>query len=111
MPLSLWFSPEVLVIAFSLLAVLAVHQWQSRLRMPCINSYWFDFLQTKAKQEFAASAQELLAAGNLKYDGRPYKMITTLGERVILPAAYLSWVERHPDLDHQAQVAEVSDFH
>lgn len=104
-------SPEILVVALSLFAVIAIHQWQARLRLPCINSYRFDFLRKRAKQEFANHAQELLAAGNRKYGGQPYKMITTLGERIILPASYLPWVEKHPDLDHQAQVAEVSNPH
>jgi hypothetical protein len=109
MPLPTLLSPEILVIAFSLFAVFAIHQWQTRVRVPCINSYPFDFFRTRAKQEFATNGQGLLAAGNRKYGGQPYKVITTLGERIILPPSYLPWVEKHPDLDHQAQVAEVSD--
>ena len=101
-------APELLAIGLSLLAVLAIHRWQARSRVPCINSYRFDFLQKRAKQEFAENAQGLFAAGDRKYGGQPYKMITTLGERIVLPASYLHWVEKHPDLDHQAQVAEVS---
>jgi len=111
MSLSVFSSPEVLIAALSLLAVVAIRQWQTRLRVPCINSHRFDFFQTKAKQDFAQNAQGILAAGDRKYGGQPYKVITTLGERIILPVSYLAWVEKHPDLDHQAQVAEVSDSH
>lgn len=111
MPLSTALPPEILAIALSLLAVLAIRQWQARLRVPCINSRPFDFFRTRVQQEFAENAAQLLAEGNRKYGGQPYKVITTLGERVILPASYISWVEKHPDLDHQAQVAEVSGVH
>lgn len=54
------------------------------------------------------NGQHLLESGARRYGGKPFRVITTLGERIILPKECIAWVEKHPDLDHQAQVSEVS---
>ena len=42
----------------------------------------------------------------LQFDG-PFRIITNLGSRVILPASYTEWLKNCPDLDHQALVHDV----
>jgi hypothetical protein len=42
----------------------------------------------------------------LQFDG-PFRIITNLGSRVILPASYTEWLKNCPDLDHQALVQDV----
>ena len=39
----------------------------------------------------------------------PFRIITLLGSRVILPTEYADWVRKCPDVSHQALVAEVFD--
>lgn len=38
----------------------------------------------------------------------PFRIITTLGSRVILPPSYTEWLKNCPDLSHQALVEHVS---
>lgn len=43
----------------------------------------------------------------LQFNG-PFRIITTLGSRLILPASYIEWLKNFPDLDHQALVHDVA---
>ncbi|KGO44761.1 Cytochrome P450 [Penicillium expansum] len=50
-----------------------------------------------------SNARGLVKEGVAKFNG-PFRIITTLGSRVILPASYTEWLKGCLDLDHQALV-------
>jgi hypothetical protein len=68
-------------------------------RIPVINSHPGDYTLKKAHDEYLKSSKELVARGVAKFDG-PFRIITTLGSRVILPARFAGWVKNCKDLDH-----------
>ncbi|KAF2451828.1 cytochrome P450 [Karstenula rhodostoma CBS 690.94] len=76
---------------------------------PTINFYPRDWILKRAHEAFIADAKGLIQEGFRKFNG-PFRIITTLGSRIILPAEYADWVKKSPDLDHQAFVSEGKEF-
>ncbi|MCJ1476406.1 hypothetical protein MMC13_005072 [Lambiella insularis] len=74
--------------------------------MPIINEYPNDINRAKAKQQFISDAQGLLEKGTKIYPDQPFRIITALSDRVFLPYTWIDWLRKHPDLDHQAAVAQ-----
>lgn len=85
-----------------------IHRSLQRSQIPCVNSYPHDWFRSRAKQAFVERGAQLLEQGSKEFGEQPFRVITTLGEKLVLPKEWIVWVEKHPDLDHQAQVAEVS---
>ncbi|CAG8897194.1 unnamed protein product [Penicillium egyptiacum] len=71
--------------------------------IPIVNSYSGDITLKKAQSRFMSDARGLIKEGIQKFNG-PFRIITNLGSRVILPASYTEWLKNCPDLDHQALV-------
>ncbi|KAF3483805.1 cytochrome P450 [Arthroderma uncinatum] len=71
--------------------------------IPTINSYPGDFSLKRAHKEYLLNSRNLIKDGVKRFDG-PFRVITALGSRVILPASYTEWVKGCLDLDHQALV-------
>lgn len=112
--------PTVLL---GILVILTWH-WMRRPAMPTINSYSGDITLRKAHAEYISNARGLIKEGirkvrsidfpdetrcltcMLQFNG-PFRIITTLGSRVILPASYTEWLKNCSDLDHQALVHDV----
>ncbi|KAI1318921.1 cytochrome P450 [Xylariaceae sp. FL0255] len=93
---------SVLIAAFIIIGFCLLH---SPERIPTINDYRWDFCLRKAHASYLQDAQNLIAEGVAKYDG-PFRIITTIGSRVILPARYTNWVKNCSDLDHAQFVAD-----
>lgn len=93
----------------TLSCVAAFIAWRSlfkRSRIPTINTYRGDWRHAKAKQQFLIDAQGLIDKGVKEYQGQPFRIITALSDRVFLPYAWIDWLRKHSDLDHQAAVAQ-----
>ncbi|KAJ5511748.1 Cytochrome P450 [Penicillium expansum] len=83
--------------------ILLTWRWMRKPKIPTINSYFGDITLRKAHSEFMSNARGLVKEGVAKFNG-PFRIITTLGSRVILPASYTEWLKGCLDLDHQALV-------
>ena len=100
--------PLSLLIPTLTIIIILLNRFFTRPRIPYINKYPNDWFGTRAKAAFVARGAELVAEGRRKFGEAPVKLVAMFGERVILPEEWLAWVAGNPDLDHQAQVAEVS---
>lgn len=110
LPESVSDSPDLRVIvlsalAFGLVLVGALRRLQICDSIPIINKYPGDLFSKKAHAEYLANSKKLVSDGVARFDG-PFRVITTLGSRVILPAKYASWVKTCKDLDHVQLVAD-----
>ncbi|KAL4751799.1 hypothetical protein BDW72DRAFT_202855 [Aspergillus terricola var. indicus] len=83
--------------------VILTWRWMTKSAIPTINSYFGDITLKRAHSEFKLNARGLIRQGIEKYNG-PFRIITTLGSRIILPASYAEWLKGCPDLNHQALV-------
>lgn len=97
--------PLILLSAFLGLCAIAILRWTTSASIPVINKYSGDFFLKKAHAEFLANCKKLVSDGVAKYNG-PFRVITTLGSRVILPAKFADWVKNCKDLDHVQLVAD-----
>lgn len=92
-----------------IISIIATFLWtrtRSRSTIPTINAFSGDPNDAKAKKEFLQNAKRLLEKGAELYPNQPFRMITALSERIILPYSWIDWIRKHPDLDHQAAVAQ-----
>ncbi|KAE8376785.1 cytochrome P450 [Aspergillus bertholletiae] len=98
---SIYLLPTILFIPITLLVL----RWVSTPKLPTVNSYPGDFSQRKARETFVSNAKSLLAEGFRRFNG-PFRVVTTLSSRVILPASWATWVKNCQDLDHSALVCD-----
>ncbi|KAL7935003.1 cytochrome P450 [Trichoderma chlorosporum] len=98
--------PLILLSAFLGPCAFAILHWTTTsASIPIINRYSGDYFLKKAHAEFLANCKKLISDGTAKYNG-PFRVITTLGSRVILPAKFADWVKSCKDLDHVQLVAD-----
>lgn len=98
--------PLILLSAFLGACAIAILHWTTTsASIPVINKYSGDVFLKKAHAEFLANCKKLISDGIAKYNG-PFRVITTLGSRVILPARFADWVKNCKDLDHVQLVAD-----
>ncbi|CAI7586534.1 unnamed protein product [Penicillium bialowiezense] len=104
-PVELSGNLRVGLISTVLLGLLVFLSWRQTKRpiFPTINSYPRDWTLTRAHAEFISNARGLIQEGVQKFDG-PFRIITTLGSRIILPTSYIDWLKNCPDLGHQELV-------
>jgi hypothetical protein len=96
----------ILFSTFLGVSAIAISRWTlTSASIPVINKYSGDFFLKKAHAEYLANCKKLVSDGIAKYDG-PFRVITTLGSRVILPARFANWVKDCKDLDHVQLVAD-----
>lgn len=82
------------------LVAFAIYYWtRESSPIPIINKYPNDPFLQKAHTGYLQNSQSLIACGVSKYNA-PFRIITTLGSRVILPASFTDWVKNCKDLDH-----------
>ncbi|CAF3447089.1 unnamed protein product [Fusarium graminearum] len=73
-------------------------------KIPVINKYPNDWFSIKAQIAFVTNADGLIKQGFAKFQN-PFRMITLVGDRLILPEDHFEWIRRHgPQLDHQPLV-------
>lgn len=97
---------SILILILSILASRFWIKTGSKSVIPTINAYPGDLNHARARKEFISNAQALLEEGASKYPDKPFRIITALSERIFLPYIWIDWVRKHPDLDHQASVAQ-----
>ncbi|KAH7210310.1 cytochrome P450 [Fusarium oxysporum] len=91
----------VAVVAFVLLMLIVPKD-----SIPVINKYPNDWFLSKAHMAFITNADGLIKQGFAKFN-KPFRMITLLGDRIVLPADHFEWMRRHgPHLDHQPLVSK-----
>ncbi|KAG5218141.1 putative O-methylsterigmatocystin oxidoreductase [Trichophyton interdigitale] len=73
-------------------------------QIPTVNSYPWDWGQKKAHQQYLSNSRSLIKEGIRRFNNGPFRIITALGSRVILPPTYTEWLKGCLDLDHQALV-------
>lgn len=87
------------------LLLVAAWRWLRVSEIPTINAYRGDFTLKRAHAEYLQNAKGLIAEGIAKFNG-PFRVVTTLGSRVILPSSFTEWVRTCDDLDHPKLVAD-----
>ncbi|KAF7532699.1 hypothetical protein G7054_g7722 [Neopestalotiopsis clavispora] len=98
--------PLILFTSFLCLFAAAILHWNATSNsIPVINKYSGDVFLKKAHAEYLANCKKLVSDGIAEYDG-PFRIITTLGSRVILPARFADWVKTSKDLDHVQLVVD-----
>lgn len=98
--------PLILLSSFLGLSAIAILSWTTTsASIPIINKYSGDLFLKKAHAVYLANCRKLVSDGIAKYNG-PFRVITTLGSRVILPARFADWVKNCKDLDHVQLVAD-----
>ena len=74
---------------------------------PLINpKKFFDLGGVRAKLTFVFSARHLLALG--VRTGRPFRLLTDLGEMIVLPARYANEIRSDPRLSFSEVIVQVS---
>lgn len=94
---------SALVFVLSLIGVL--HWMRINDAIPIINKYPGDFFLKRAQAAYLENSEKLVSDGVARFNG-PFRVITTLGSRVILPAKYAGWVKSCKELDHVQLVAD-----
>ncbi|KAI0014520.1 hypothetical protein F4780DRAFT_249838, partial [Xylariomycetidae sp. FL0641] len=67
------------------------------------------FTDTEIKKTFRQSSQQLMDKARSLYPGRPYRMLTDLGEQLVLPPAFADEIRNEPKLSFTAGILQ--DFH
>lgn len=65
-----------------------------------------DFLAIQSKKFFHNYARSLLSDGKAKYPGRPFRMMTTEGDIIMLPPQVSREIRNEPGLDMMQAVAD-----
>lgn len=98
-------SLAILISATVALLVILFFHWLKNDTIPIINKYKGDIFSKKAHAEYLTNSEKLISDGVARYNG-PFRVITTLGSRVILPAKLANWVKNCKELDHVQLVAD-----
>lgn len=99
-----WFS-SLIVCVFSVYAFQVVSNWKS---LPVINSpRWFQPL-VWVQIDFVKNGMNILASGRETFVDKPYKMITHMGDVIVLPPRFASIIRNETDLDLRSLLAKVS---
>ncbi|KAK2034762.1 cytochrome P450 [Colletotrichum zoysiae] len=75
-------------------------QWlRPSRKLPLVNPRaTFDFFSKKQKLDFLFNARKLMAKGRETFNGQPYRLMTDVGEAVVLPAGLLHGIRNEPGL-------------
>jgi cytochrome P450 len=79
-----------------------------RARFPVINHHTFDLFNSKAYQDYASNAHNLITRGLAKHNG-PFALSIPSGRKIVLPSSFTNWVKSNKDLDHRELVRQ--DFY
>ncbi|KAI1322177.1 cytochrome P450 [Xylariaceae sp. FL0255] len=101
-----------LIAATTLLLVAFIQRATAKRRaldnFPLVNTpAWYDVFGLRAKLSFVLSARDLLAQG--VRSGKPFRLLTDLGEMIVLPSKYANEIRSDPRLSF-AEVIE-QNFH
>ena len=77
--------------------------------MPLMNPpKWYDIGSIRAKLSFVFGARQLLAQGGRT--GRPFRLLTDLGEMIVLPARYANEIRNDPRLSFSEVIVQVGIY-
>ncbi|KAH0404853.1 hypothetical protein KCU89_g710, partial [Aureobasidium melanogenum] len=101
---------QQLLLAFTIAIVAYVYLRSERQEAPLIHhGTSFSFLRSDAKHKFVTNSKALMAAGRNAYPDQPYRILTDVGEVVVLPPHFADEILNSPALS-LARAMEV-DFH
>ncbi|KAK2040401.1 cytochrome P450 [Colletotrichum somersetense] len=105
-----WTTLCVSVIIISTVATVLPQWLRPSRKLPIVNPRaTFDFFSKKQKLDFIFNARKLMAKGREKFTGQPYRLMTDVGEAVVLPAGFLHGIRNEPGLSFID--ALVANFH
>ncbi|TQN68884.1 Cytochrome P450 monooxygenase eqxH, partial [Colletotrichum shisoi] len=79
-------------------------------KLPQINPRaTFDFFSRGQKLDFRINARRILESGRTRFPGQPYRLMTDVGETVVLPSEFVHDIRNEPGLSLQKAFA--NNFH
>ncbi|KAK1967014.1 cytochrome P450 [Colletotrichum sublineola] len=69
----------------------------------------FDFFSRRQKLDFLINARKILEDGRKRFPGQPYRLMTEVGETVVLPAEFVHDIRNEPGLSFTEAFA--NNFH
>ncbi|KAK1976380.1 cytochrome P450, partial [Colletotrichum cereale] len=79
-------------------------------KLPHINPRaLFDFFSRRQKLDFLFNARKIMEEGRKRFPGQPYRLMTDVGETVVLPADYIHDIRNEPGLSFMEAFA--NNFH
>ncbi|KAG5655316.1 hypothetical protein KAF25_010468 [Fusarium avenaceum] len=104
-----WNIGLVPVTFLALVLVLSLGLFAPKSNIPLVNPpAWWE-LRWKKQLGFVEDGMKIILEGRKKYAGRPFRVITTLGECIVLPPSSVDSIRKNADLNFRKAVAK--DFH
>ncbi|TDZ99622.1 Cytochrome P450 monooxygenase eqxH [Colletotrichum sidae] len=93
-----------------LLALTALPHMRESSKLPYINPRRsLDVFRKNQKLDFLLNARKLMETARERFPGQPYRLMTDVGETVVLPPAFINEIRNQPDLSFVKAFAE--NFH
>nr|WGZ60663.1 cytochrome P450 [Fusarium tricinctum] len=93
----------------ALVLVLSLGCFVPKSNIPIVNSpAWWEFRWQK-QLSFVEDGMEIMSEARKKYAGRPFRVITTLGELIVLPPTFVNSIRNNTTLNFRT--ASMKDFH
>ncbi|WYZ44784.1 hypothetical protein EsH8_VIII_000100 [Colletotrichum jinshuiense] len=89
---------------------LVPHMRKPSRKLPHINPReHFDFFNQKRKKNFLFSARQLMDNGRKRFPGQPYRLMTDVGETIVIPPEFVHNIRNEPGLSFMESFSE--NFH
>ncbi|KIL85008.1 cytochrome p450 monooxygenase [Fusarium avenaceum] len=93
----------------ALVLVLSLGFFVPKSNLPLVNSpAWWE-LRWQKQVGFVKDGMKIIRAARKKYAGRPYRVITTVGECIVLPPAFVNSIRNNTALNFRKAITR--DFH
>ncbi|KAF9881451.1 cytochrome p450 monooxygenase [Colletotrichum karsti] len=107
--LNIWSSLALGIVILSLFTTIPHLRKPSR-KLPCINPRQsLDLFNQKRKTLFLFNARKLMEDGRKQFAGQPYRLMTDVGETVVIPPEFVNDIRNDPNLSFMQAFAE--NFH
>ncbi|KZL84776.1 ent-kaurene oxidase [Colletotrichum incanum] len=107
--IDVWTSLCLGIILISFFTMLP-HMRRPSRKLPHINPRpMFDFFSRRQKLDFLSNARKLLDNGRRKFPGQPYRLMTDVGETVVVPSEFVHDIRNEPGLSFLKAFA--NNFH
>lgn len=95
------------VIFLALVLVLSLGFFAPKSNFPLVNPpAWWE-LRWQKQVGFVEDGMKIILEARKKYAGRPFRVITTLGECIVLPPAFINSIRNNTSLNFRKAVAKV----
>lgn len=91
--------------------LLLQHSIPTNKHLPMINrKKWFDLLGSRSRKNFYQNGIAMLQQGQRAYDGKPFRMLTDMGEYTILPSKFADEVRSGEAFAFEGPLRRVSEL-